>query len=169
MLVLPSYDVPLLVESVNDPLTVDRHWVFSAKAMDFFLSHIIYVEEYIGPVMLLEIKNFVFSVPANWYIMICDRDTTFVDVVPVSGILGKEFDAFIFTNTDAKPRYLTVKVNDLIPEQRVVYPVIQKGHGMVHPIGKDHQSNAILSCVIGPHDMFQKINTNVTMGDILYA
>ena len=168
MLLLPEYNRPILIENVNDPLTVDRHWTFSAKHLDFFLTPIIYIEEYVGPVITLQIQEFEFNVPANWFMVVCERETTFVDVLPVSGLLGKEFDAFIFTMTDSKTRSLPIKALDLIPEQKCVYPVLQKGYGLVHPVGKEYKTEAVLNCIISPFDLFQKMTTNVTIGDILY-
>jgi hypothetical protein len=169
LLILPEYNRALFLETVNDPITIERYWTFSTKHLDFMLTPILYLEEYIGPAITLEIKGFKFDVPASWFILIADHETTYVDVIPIASLMGKEFDTFTFCTEDSKIRYYPITVSELVPEQKLIYPVLQKGQGLVNPFGKDELSDAIVNCVISPFDLFQKVSKTLTIDDLLFA
>lgn len=168
MLILPETQVPALLESVLDPIPFNFYWTFSAKQLDFFLSPIIYLEEYVGPTITLRVDECAFSVPASWYIMICDQETTFIDFLPAANLLGQKFDAFSICLTDSRARYSAIHVGGLNHEEKLVYPVVQRGSAMLHPTGISAKDGGIQSCVISPFDLFQKRLEPVTVGDVMF-
>jgi hypothetical protein len=168
MLFLSDLNKPHIVDSLNQPMVVKHHWVFSAHMLDFKLANISYLEESTGPAIRLKINDFSFLVPATWNILVIDDDTYQVDTIPVTSCSNAKYHAFVMCPTDSKMRILEVSVDDFEPKASLVHPQIQRATGICHPIGTvQERGKAVDACVvIGPFDLHKWLNGK-SVGDIL--
>jgi hypothetical protein len=137
--------------------------------LDFTLNPIHYLEETTGPSIEVMIKNFKFSIPASWNILVVDRDTSLIDTIPVSNCTSNNYEAFIMTTIGNRFESAQINVLDLIPEQKIVHPMIQKGTMFCHPIGtQERNEESVMSVMIGPFDLYQKYLEGVSAKELLY-
>ena len=168
MLFLSDLNKPYIVDSLNQPMVVKHHWIFSAHMLDFKINQISYLEESSGPAVKLKVNDFAFFVPASWNILIVDDDTYQIDTVPVTSCSNAKCHAFAMCPTDSKMRMFEVTIEDFEPKMSLVHPMIQRATAICHPIGTtlDRQKESDVCVVVGPFDLHKWVN-NKTIGDIL--
>lgn len=168
MQVLPDYNKPYLIESISSPIVIKHCWMFSGSACDFMLEPIKYLEETSSPMLKVRINNTEFLVPADWNILVTDRETYQLDTVPIQSCASVKHEAFAFVAEELKLRTLEVMVLDFQAESTcVVHPMINKGTALVHPVGPSYGTGkqVQLSVIIGPHDLHKHLNGK-TVGDL---
>lgn len=168
MNVLNELNRPYIIDNLSQPLPLRHHWTFNAQQLDFMLAEISYLEETQGPTITLVIDDSEVKVPGAWNMLIVDRETYTVDVVPVTACTAFEHLAFVFSPEDGKLITAPIKVVNWDPKGVCVYPVIEKGQALVHAVtpGKLHGRVIPRGVVITPHDLYRYINGR-TVGDIL--
>jgi hypothetical protein len=109
------------------------------------------------------------TVPCSWNIMIVDRETYTVEMVPAYLAATFSHDVLIFSPTDTKLQTVKVRVDQLHEDSRVVYPSFDKSSAMIYGIapklqlGREPMARGI---IVGPSDLFRYINRK-TVGDLL--
>jgi len=168
MLFLSDLNKPYIVDSLNQPMVIKHHWIFSAHMLDFKIAQISYLEESSGPAVKLKINDFAFFVPATWNILIVDDDTYQIDTIPVTSCSNSKCHAFAMSPTDSKMRMFEVTIDDFEPKMSLVHPMIQRATALCHPIGTvvDRQQESDVCVIVGPFDLHKWLN-NKTIGDIL--
>lgn len=170
MIILSETNRPYIVESLTQPLPQGArfHWVFSAQQRDFTLSEIAYLEETAGPTITLQIEESEIKVPGSWNILIVDRETYTIDVVPVTSCASFAHEAFVFSPDDGKLITAPIKVINWEASDSCIYPAIEKACSLVHAIspGKSHGEITQRGVVIGPNDLWRHIG-GCTVGDVL--
>ena len=170
MQILTDYHRPYLIDSLTSPVVVKYNWIFQAQQIDFMLSPIVYLEETTGAVIKVRINNTEFWVPANWNILVTDRDTYQIDTVGIQSCASTKHLAYSFSPDEMKLRTLDIMVIDYADNMSLVHPMINKCTALVHPVGPALASvngkSIQLSVVIGPHDLY-KFLENKLVGDIL--
>lgn len=170
MQVLPDYNKPYIIESISSPIVIRHCWMFSAPACDFMLEPIKYLEETSSPMLKVRVNNTEFWVPADWNILVTDRETFQLDTVPIESCASVKHEAFAFVADELKLRTLDIMVLDYQAQAGcVVHPMISKGMALVHPVGPAGArlggSPVQLSIIIGPHDLHKHLNGK-TVGDL---
>lgn len=132
------------------------------------MTEITYLEETVGPTVILSIADSLVKVPGAWNVLIVDRETYTIDMVPVTACAAFEHQAFVFSPTDGKLITAPIKVMSLEPRGTCIYPAIEKANALVHAIspGVLHGKSTSRGVVIGPHDLWRWISGK-TVGDIL--
>lgn len=170
MLFLPETNNPFILDNVYTPMVFKYCWMFVGNMCDFQLQPITYLEETIGPVLLIRINNYDFWVPSNWHILVTERETYQIDTVNISQCSAVPHEIFYFCPTEMKLLTGSIIVLDEHPKMSLVHPMINKGTALVHPVG--HGDIRIgdkpkqLSVVIGPHDMVKSLSGKV-IGDLI--
>jgi len=169
MQVLPDYNKPYIIDSLQAPLVIKHNWIFNGPACDFMLSPIQYLEETTGAVVKVRINGTEFWVPATWYILVTDKETYQIDTVSIQSCASSKHIAFSFSPDEMNLRTLDIMVIDATEnEMSLVHPMISKGTALVHPVGPspEHFGKSYqLSVVIGPHDLYKYL-ANKVVGDI---
>ena len=168
MLFLSDLNKPYIVDSLNQPMVIKHHWVFSAHMLDFTINNISYLEESTGPAIKLKINDFGFFVPSSWSVLVVDNDTYQIDTIPVTSCSNAKYHAFVMSPVDSKMRMLEISVDDFAPKMSLIHPMIQRATALCHPIGTvNYRGNDTDVCiVVGPYDLHKWLN-NKTIGDIL--
>ncbi len=156
---LTEYNAPYLVTSVTGPVVPKYNWIFSGPDQDFKLEKFSYLEETTGPAIEVMINQFVFLIPASWYIMICDEETSIVDTVPIANCSTSNFDVLLMCPTSSTPVKAPIRILDIHLNQSLTHISISKGTMLCHPIGpiSDIRPMDIYSCMIGPYDIYKFI------------
>lgn len=167
MLICPEWNRPLIVESLTTPLLATHFWCFSGPMNDYVLAPIAYLEETSGAAIKIRINELEFLVPSSWHVLVSDPNTYQLDTVPIAACSNALTHAVAMSPDDSKYRLFPITVIDFEPQSSIVHPMINKGHGLQHPVGlfvsRDKQVHCTVT--IGPYDLFKYIE-NLAVGDI---
>lgn len=167
MLICPDWNRPLIIDSLNSPIVAKYFWAFSGPMQDYVLSPINYLEETTGQAIKISVNEIVFDVPLSWFIMISDPHTYQIDTIPVSSCVNSVCHAIAMSPDDSRYRLVPIEVVEFVDTVACVHPMIQKGHGMQHPVGMHtiHEKQVGLTITMGPYDLFKYVE-GLAVGDI---
>ena len=132
------------------------------------LSEITYLEETVGPTVTMVVDGAEVKIPGAWNVLIVDRETYTVDVVPVTACAAFEHQAFVFSPDDGKLITAPISVVNWEPSGTCIYPAVEKASALVHAItpGISHGKITPRGVIITPYDLWRYIG-GCTVGDIL--
>lgn len=167
MLILPEFNRPYLIDSLDTPMVAKFSWVFNAEMCDFLLNPIVYLEETSGPAYKIRVNGSEIWVPDSWSFLATDFDTYQLDTIPFEACAKSKHIAFAFLPNENKLRTFDIEIVDYISYTSVVHPMINKGTAMVHPVGpvRAHDKELHASIVIGPYDLNKFMGVK-TVGDV---
>ena len=168
MIILNELHRPYVIDSLTQPLPLKYFWVFNAQVLDFMLSDISYIEEAVGPVVNLIVAGVKVPVPANWHVLVVDRETYTVDSIPVTSCAAFSHEAFVFSPDDGKLITEKVRADSWEPKVQIAYPSLEKAHAIIHTItpGTVHGKQVNRGIILSPVDLHRYVS-NKTVGDIL--
>lgn len=161
MLVFDNNNDVIILDSIHTPTVSDHVWVLNLDALDFMLTPLQVLEETICPTLELFIAGFKFCLPANWNILVVDSETQQLDVVEISELPGKEFQAFVYGPKKHMPDSAVIQITDYFPNRRNVGPSINKHQMLCHPIAPDVWVN------VSNSDSYNKYLKNMVVGDLI--
>ncbi len=168
MQILSEVNKPYIIDSFTAPLGVSHFWTFSGHMMDFKLEETQYLEEIAGQTIRIRVQNMEIDLPASWSIMIVDKETYTIDMIPIAQCASFDQDVLLFAPNDSKLKTGKVTVIDYKPHGVCIAPEIPKGSAMIHPVCQDvvHGRQMYYGIVVGGHDLYRYISQK-TVGDIL--
>ena len=161
MLIFDTNASPIILDSVFVPTVTDHFWVLDMSIMDYTLTPLISLEEVICPSLLLRVNGFEFVLPANWNILIYDRETSQLDTLALKEACGKEFTALVYGPNKTQHSAGVITVVDYFVEYKNIGPLLTKQQMLCHPIGPDEWINA------SPSDAFNKYLKDRSVGDLI--
>lgn len=161
MLIFDDNNTPTILDSIHGPTLTEHMWVLDLGALDFMLAPITMLEEVICPSVKLKINQFEFVLPANWNILIYDKDTTQLDVVELSETAGREFTALVYGPKIARPSPAIISVTDYYIERKNIGPSLSKHQMLCHPISQTEW------VCISSSDSYNKYIKDNIVGDII--
>jgi len=161
MLIFDENTHAILVESITTPMTTEYFWVLDLEIMDFTLVPLMVLEEVVAPTITLEIRNFVFKLPATWCTLVYAEETMQIDVIENGELAGKDFTALVTGPTNAMPVPGHVKLLDYTPEDYNYVPSLSKNQMLCHPIGPSEWVN------VAPSDPYNKYLKDLVVGNII--
>lgn len=161
MLIFDDNSNPLLIENLHGPTAASYMWVLDLSMPDFTMSPLTMLEETICPSIELMIKGFQFILPANWNILVYDRETAQLDVVELAEAAGREFTAFTYGPLKTAPSPALITVTNYFIEHKNVGPSLNKHQMLCHPIDRDEW------VCVSPSDTYNKYLKNIIVGDLL--
>lgn len=168
MEILSEVNRPYRLDSFSDPMTISHFWLFDAHMLDFKLQPMQYLEETVGGIVKAQIHNTVVEIPASWQIMIVDKETYVIDMVPITQCASFDTDVFLFSPTDGKLCTSKIKILEYSNKGACYAPEIPKATAMIQSVGQKlfHGKQVHYGAVIGPYDLHRWIKQK-TVGDIL--
>ena len=160
MLIFDDHNHPIILDNINGPTVTEYVWVLDLSVMDFMLSPLTMLEESHCPSMQIRINGFEFVLPATWNILVCDRETSQLDVVELSEAAGREFTALLHGPTSRQPSLATIAVTNYYVDRKNVGPSLSKHQMLMHPVGPD------VGVYVGPSDVFNKYLKKMLIGDL---
>lgn len=161
MLIFDGNSQPIILDSIHGPTVSDHMWVLDLSMLDFTLAPLMMLEEVVCPTIELMIKGFQFRLPANWNILVYDRDTAQLDVVELAECAGREFTAMVYGPNKSAPAPATVTVTNYFVEYKNVGPTLSKHQMLCHPIGPDEWIS------VSPSDTYNKYLKDIIVGDLI--
>lgn len=161
MLIFDDNNKPIILESIHGPTVTEHMWVLDLTIMDFTLAPLSMLEEVVCPSIQLCVDGYEFVLPANWNILVYDRDTTQLDVVEISETAGREFTALVYGPNKSRPEPATIIVSNYFIEYKNVGPSLNKHQMLCHPINNDRWVS------VSPSDGFNKYLKDAFVGDLL--
>jgi hypothetical protein len=161
MLVFNNKADPVILDSIFVPTPTDYFWVLDLNINDYTLAPLTILEEIICPSITVVIRGFEFTLPAYWNILVYDMETTQLDAIQLSRLVGREFTALVFGPKKIRPVPAPIQYVDYILEHKNVGPSLAKHQMMCHPIGPTEW------VCISPSDTYNKYLKDMLVGDII--
>ena len=161
MIISDENSYPVMVDSVETPLSTEYFWVLALDDKDFKLTPLVMNEELLTPSFELDILGYVIEVPTNWNILLYSEETSQLDIAEVSELTRGNFTAFAYNHKKDRAIPATVRVINYKPYAKVHTPSLHKTHMLCHALGPD------LWVSLSPSDNYNKYLKNAIIGDIL--
>jgi len=152
----------VILDDIQSPILTEYFYVLDLTMNDYTLTSLNALEEVYCPTLTLDILGFKFDVPANWYILVYDPETTYLDSVNIGDVAGRDFTGFVFGNTSKTAIPAPIKVIDYDINKKNVSPLMKKTQLLCHPITENMWIN------ITPYDLYNKYLKNMVVGDIIF-
>ena len=115
-----------------------------------------------APSVELLIDGFTFVVPATWNILICDPETSQLDISDVGSVLGKSFHSFVYGFNLPIVELHKIEAVGYVPSHTSFSPSLNKHHMLCHPIDQTRWIN------LSPADSYNKYFRNTLLsGDLI--
>ena len=161
MVIADENSYPILIDSVDTPISTDYFWVLDLAERDFKLNPLFTLEEFWTPVIEFNVLNYVLEAPADWNILVYSPETSQVDLVLVSELTKGGYCAFVFDHTRNRVVENKVKVVGYSANRAFHTPSFNKSNMICHPIGPDQW------VLLAPADTFNKYIKDTLVGDFL--
>lgn len=161
MLIFDGDSQPIILDSIHGPTISEHMWVLDLNQLDFMLAPLLMLEEVVCPSIRLMVKGFEFVLPANWNILVYDRETAQMDVVELADAAGRQFTAFTYGPTKTQPSPEIITVTNYYIEYKNVGPSLNKHQMLCHPIGPEEW------VCVSPSDTYNKYLKDIIVGDLL--
>lgn len=161
MLIFDSDAKPIILDSIFVPTLTEYFWVLDLSIMDFTLAPLTTLEQVVCPSLQIQIMGFEFIVPANWNILVYDRETCQLDTVELAEAAGREFTSLVYGPTQSRIAPGIITVTNYHMEYCNVGPTLNKHQMLCHPIGPDIWVN------VAPSDTYNKYLKDQSVGDII--
>jgi hypothetical protein len=160
MLIFDPESRPIIIDSLSGPIVPDYMWVLDVQQRDFCLAPITMIEETICSSVLVCINGFEFVAPANWHILVYDRETSQLDAIDIASASGHEFTALVYGPRCSRPSPGVITVHEYYPEYKNVGPSLTKTQMLCHPI------SPIEWISMGPTDNYKHLR-DIIVGDLI--
>lgn len=160
MLFFNEYNQPIVLGDLKDPIPTTHFWALDLEELDFTLAPLKMLEEITCPSITLDIEQCSFNVPANWNILVCDPETSELDVVDIGTVAGRGFHAITDGPDASRIEPSLIRAVDYSPERIHVTISLNKNQMLCHPI-----SDRKWVC-IAPADSYNKYIKNRLLGDL---
>jgi len=161
MVIADEYGYPILIDSIDTPVTTEYFWVLDLNARDFMLNKLVMLEEISTPVIAFKINGYLVEVPADWNLLVYSPDTSQLDLVQVSELTKGGYAAFLYDHKYCKVIDNTVTVVDYKSDDVVHSPTLNKSTMLCHTVGPNFW------ICLSPTDTYGKFLKDAAIGDIL--
>lgn len=161
MLIFDGNSQPVILDTIYGPTVTEHMWVLDLTMLDFTLAPLVMLEEVVCPSIQIMVQGFQFTLPANWNILVYDRETAQLDVVEVAEVAGREFTAMVYGPQKSAPTPAIVTATNYFVEHKNVGPSLNKHQMLCHPIGPDEWVS------VSPSDCYNKYLKNISVGNLI--
>ena len=162
MLIFQESEEITLIDTIKPTLVEDYFWVLDLDQKDFTLAPLNVIEAITAPSVELLIDGFTFVVPATWNILICDPETSQLDISDVGSVLGKSFHSFVYGFNLPIVELHKIEAVGYVPSHTSFSSSLNKHHMLCHPIDQTRWIN------LSPADSYNKYFRNTLLsGDLI--
>jgi hypothetical protein len=151
---------PILIDSVDTPLTIDYFWVLDLAERDWKLCPLTMNEEMTTPSLELSVQDYKIEIPTSWNILIYSEDTSQLDIVEAADLTRNNYTAVAYNHKIDKIVPAVIKVMNYNISSRIYSPSLHKTQMLCHSLGTDHW------ICLSPTDNYNKFLKNATIGDL---
>lgn len=161
MIISDENSYPVVIDSVETPLSTEYFWVLDLVNRDFMLTPLMMNEELHTPTFELLTNDYIIEVPTNWNILLYSEETSQLDIAEVSELTRGTFTALGYQHKKDRVVPAAIKVVNYNPYAKVHTPSLHKTHMLCHALGPDAW------LCLSPSDNYNKYLKNAMIGDIL--
>lgn len=149
------------LQSLSQLLKCGYMWQLElTPPVDYTLSEIRTVEQSTAPAVELLIRGVIITLPANWYVLVCDPHTCQLDVVLAGELSNNTYSAVVYgPNRNAATTSPIVVVN-YVPYAQHIYPTFNRSAMLCYPLSPDEWINASFS------DTYNRFVRNMCFADL---
>ena len=105
------------------------------KDPDYFYIPLIFMESFNSPALVLKIGEHIVKMPADWQLLIGEKDVGDLEVVPLTSINDRGFSAFAFNpKSSFKPDFYPVEIVDIYQDVKWYFPKLRPGQMLAVPL-----------------------------------
>ena len=105
------------------------------KDADFYFYPLSMLEGFNCPAVVMKIGEFRISLPYDWYIMIGDRDSGDLEILPIEDFNDRDFTTPVFNPiTSFLPTYEKIEIENTFNEVRWFFPKLALNHILAIPL-----------------------------------
>lgn len=111
---------------------------------DYYFHPLIFMESFISPSLLLKIGNNEITMPLDWQILVGEPDHGDLEVVPLTSINDRGFQAFVYNPLSGfKPEFSPIEILDVYTDTRWYGPKLKNGQLLCVPLSADPKSACV--------------------------
>ena len=129
-----SYDLDFVPEEIDDIRYCVLDYSDKENA-DYIFVQLVFLESFNSPAAVLKIGKNTITVPLDWSIIVCDPMVGDPEVLPITSINDRGFNAFVFNPlTGFVPSFTEVEIINIYQEMKWYFPKLKYGHILCVPI-----------------------------------
>ena len=102
---------------------------------DYFFIPLIFLESFNSPAVVINIAGSVIKMPVDWKILIGERDFGDLEMLNLSSLNDRGFNAFSFNPiSDFRHDYLPIEIVDIYTDVKWFFPKLKQGQILAIPI-----------------------------------
>lgn len=102
---------------------------------DYFFVPLVFVESFTAPAAVLKVGQQIIKMPLDWQILVGDSEIGDLEVVPLTSISERGFEAFINNPLASyRPSFESVDIVDIYSDVKWYSPKLRNGHLLAVPL-----------------------------------
>ena len=103
--------------------------------VDYYFVPLIFLEIFNSPCVDLRIGNFSLQMPLDWSVIIGDKDSGEMEIMPLIYLNDKDFDVFCYNPINGyMPNFLKLEIINIWPDVKWYFPKLKNGHMLAVPL-----------------------------------
>ncbi|ASV44697.1 hypothetical protein FDI40_gp079 [Agrobacterium phage Atu_ph07] len=105
------------------------------KNVDYHFVPLLFLESFNVSSLDLRIGKYRIRMPSDWHIIIADKHSGEVEVLPLKHINDREFDAFVLNPISSfSPMFYDIEIMNIFPDVKWYSPKLKHGHFLAVPL-----------------------------------
>jgi hypothetical protein len=103
--------------------------------VDYYFIPLIFLESFNSPCVDLRIGNYNLQMPLDWSVIIGDKNSGELEIMPLIYLNDKDFDVFCFNQINGyMPNFLKLEILNIWPDVKWYFPKLKNGHMLSVPL-----------------------------------
>ena len=138
-----AFDMTVLPEEIDD-LRFSVLDNSDPKNPDFFFIPLIFLESFNSSALVLRIGGKQIQMPLDWHILIGEAEMGDLEVIPLTSINDRGFNAFSFNSlTSFRPEFLPIEIEDIFQDVKWYFPKLRPGQLLAVPIDTSKEPRCV--------------------------
>jgi len=138
-----AFDMTELPEEIDD-LRFSVLDNSDPKNPDFFFIPLIFLESFNSSALVLRIGGKQIQMPLDWHILIGEAEMGDLEVIPLTSINDRGFNAFSFNSlTSFRPEFLPIEIEDIFQDVKWYFPKLRPGQLLAVPIDTSKEPRCV--------------------------
>ena len=103
--------------------------------VDYYFIPLIFLESFNSPCVDLRIGGYSLQMPLDWSVIIGDKDSGEMEIMPLIYLNDKDFDVFCYNPINGyMPGFLKLEIINIWPDVKWYFPKLKNGHMLAVPL-----------------------------------
>lgn len=110
---------------------------------DYFFIPLIFLESFNSPALVLKIGDNIIRMPVDWQILIGEPTVGDLEIVPLTSINDRGFNAFVFNPLSSfSPKFELIEIVDIYQDVKWFFPKLKPGQLLAIPLEEGKEKPA---------------------------